>query len=197
MSPRKSVIETAATRTRIIECALASASAEGLEGVTIGRLAGELAMSKAGVIGHFGTKEVLQLAVLDTAVDRFVRRVPARVVGARPGAERLARAFGEWFDYMADDHRGCFLTSVATEFDDRPGPVRDAVIAALSRWSAYVLDELGTAVDSGELPRDTDPDQLAFELNGVALATAQAVQLHHDPLAATRARRALARLLPP
>ncbi|GAA2735070.1 TetR/AcrR family transcriptional regulator [Actinocorallia aurantiaca] len=196
MSPRKSVTETAATRTRILECALASASADGLEGVTIGRLAAELEMSKAGVIGHFGTKEALQLAVLDTAVDRFVQRVPARAVGARPGTERLARAFGEWIDYMAEDGRGCFLTSVGTEFDDRPGPVRDAVIAALSRWSAYVLDEIRTAVDSGELPQDTDPDQLAFELDGVVLATAQAVRLHHDPLATTRARRTLARLLP-
>jgi len=97
---------------------------------------------------------------------------------------------------MADDRRGCFLTSVGAEFDDRPGPIRDAVITALSRWSAYVLDEIRSAIGSGDLPQDTDPDQLAFELNGVVLATAQAVQLHHDPLAAARARHALARLLP-
>ncbi|WP_207620938.1 TetR family transcriptional regulator C-terminal domain-containing protein [Streptosporangium minutum] len=87
------------------------------------------------------------------ACGRHCRSPPAPVLrgrcpaGARPGAERLPRAFGAWFDYMADDRRGCFLTSVATEFDDRPGPVRDAVIAALSRWSAYVLDELGAALE--------------------------------------------------
>ncbi|WP_433176052.1 TetR/AcrR family transcriptional regulator [Actinoallomurus sp. CA-150999] len=196
MSPRKSAVETAATRTRIIECALTLASAEGLEGVTIGRLATELGMSKAGVIGHFGTKEALQLATLDAATEKFRDRVPARVAGAEPGADRLARALGEWIDYMADDgHGGCFLTSVATEFDGRPGPVRDAVLTALSRWSDYVAAELRTAVDAGGLPADTDVDQLVFELGGVALAAGQAIQLHRDPAAPTRARRAVDRLL--
>ncbi|WP_369244041.1 TetR/AcrR family transcriptional regulator [Streptomyces sp. R41] len=197
MSPRKSVAETAATRDRIIESALALASAEGLEGLTIGRLATDLEMSKAGVIGHFGTKEALQLAVLDAAVERFRLRVPARAVGARPGTERLARAFGEWIDYMAEDegHGGCFRTSVASEFDGRPGPVRDAVLEALAAWSAYVTAELNTAVDNRELPERTDVDQLVFELNGVALAANQSIQLHRDPLAPTRARRAIARLL--
>src|SRR3954447_11883291 len=132
MSPRKSVAETATTRTRIIERAFALASAEGLEGLTIGRLAADLQMSKAGVIGHFGTKEALQLATLDAAVESFRRRVPAQAMGARPGLDRLTRAFGEWIDYMAGDkaYEGCFLTSVATEYDGRPGPVRDAVLAA-------------------------------------------------------------------
>ncbi|WP_406327407.1 TetR/AcrR family transcriptional regulator [Streptomyces sp. NBC_00203] len=197
MSPRKSVAETAATRDRIIESALALASAEGLEGLTIGRLATDLEMSKAGVIGHFGSKEALQLAVLEAAVERFRLRVPARAVGARPGTERLARAFDEWIDYMAggEGHGGCFLTSVATEFDGRPGPVRDAVLEALAAWSAYVASELNTAVDNRELPERTDVDQLVFELNGVALAADQSIQLHHDPRAPTRARRAIARLL--
>ncbi|MEV0404854.1 TetR/AcrR family transcriptional regulator [Actinoallomurus sp. NPDC050550] len=196
MSPRKSAVETAATRTRIIECALTLASAEGLEGVTIGRLATELGMSKAGVIGHFGTKEALQLATLDAAIEKFRDRVPARVAGAEPGADRLARAFGEWIAYMADDgHGGCFLTSVATEFDGRPGPVRDAVRTALSRWSDYVAAELRTAVDAGDLPAGTDVDQLVFELGGVALAAGQAIQLHRDPAAPARARRAVDRLL--
>ncbi|WP_330302337.1 MULTISPECIES: TetR/AcrR family transcriptional regulator [unclassified Streptomyces] len=197
MSPRKSVAETAATRDRIIESALALASREGLEGLTIGRLATDLEMSKAGVIGHFGSKEALQLAVLEAAVERFRLRVPARAVGARPGTERLARAFDEWIDYMAggEGHGGCFLTSVASEFDGRPGPVRDAVLEALAAWSAYVASELNTAVDNRELPERTDVDQLVFELNGVALAADQSIQLHRDPQAPTRARRAIARLL--
>lgn len=197
MSPRKSVAETAATRDRIIESALSLASTEGLEGLTIGRLATDLEMSKAGVIGHFGSKEGLQLAVLDAAVQRFRLRVPARAMGARPGTERLARSFGEWIDYMAEDegHGGCFLTSVASEFDGRPGAVRDAVLEALAAWSAYVAAELNAAVDNRELPERTDVDQLVFELNGVALAANQSIQLHRDPLAPTRARRAIARLL--
>jgi AcrR family transcriptional regulator len=197
MSPRKSVAETAATRDRIIESALALATAEGLEGLTIGRLAADLDMSKAGVIGHFGSKEALQLAVLDAAVERFRLRVPARAMGARPGTERLARAFDEWIDYMAEaeGHGGCLLTSVASEFDGRPGPVRDAVLEALAAWSAYVASELNTAVETRELPERTDVDQLVFELNGVALAANQSIQLHRDQQAPTRARRAIARLL--
>jgi Transcriptional regulator len=188
MSPRKSVAETAATRSRIIDSALTLASTDGLEGLTIGRLATDLEMSKAGVIGHFGSKEALQLAVLAAAVERFRLRVPARAVGARPGTERLTRAFDEWIDYMTEGegHGGCFLTSVASEYDGRPGPVRDAVLDALASWSAYVAAELGTAVEAGELPPRTDVEQLAFELNGVALAANQSIQLHRDPQAPTR-----------
>jgi Transcriptional regulator len=197
MSPRKSVAETAATRDRIIDSALALASAEGLEGLTIGRLATGLAMSKAGVIGHFGSKEALQLAVLEAAVERFTLRVPARAVGARPGTERLTRTYDEWIAYMAEGegHGGCFLTSVASEFDGRPGPVRDAVLAALGAWTAYVLAELDAAVETRQLPERTDVDQLAFELGGVILAAGQSIKLHRDPQAPTRARRAIARLL--
>jgi AcrR family transcriptional regulator len=197
VSPRKSVAETAATRTRILDRALALAAVDGLEGLTIGRLAADLAMSKAGVIGHFGTKEALQLAVVAEAAERFLRRVPAMAVGARPGTERLAVAFGAWIDLIAgpDAATGCFLTSVAGEFDGRPGAVRDAVHAELGRWSDYVAGELGTAVRAGELPADTDVGQVVFELDGLVLATRQAVQVHADPKAAGRARRSLARLL--
>lgn len=197
MSPRKSVAETAVTRTRIVDRALALASVDGLDGITIGRLAADLDMSKAGVIGHFGTKQALQLAVLADAVDRFRARVPGRAVGARPGTERLALAFAEWVDYMAgaEDHGGCFLTSVAAEFDGRPGPVRHAVLDALTRWSQYVAAELRTGVEAGDLPPDTDVEQVVFELDGIALAARQAIQLHGDPAAPDRARRAIGRLL--
>jgi AcrR family transcriptional regulator len=197
MSPRKSVVETPATRTRIVDRSLALAAVDGLEGVTIGRLATDLAMSKAGVIGHFGTKEALQLATVAEAVHRFRERVPARAVGARAGTERLTVAHGEWLDYMAGSAGpvGCFLTSVAAEFDGRPGPVRDAVRDALASWSEFVAGELRAAVAAGELPADTDLDQLAFELGGAVLAAQQAIRLHGDPTAPDRARRAIDRLL--
>lgn len=199
MSPRKSVVEAAATRTRIIERAFALAGDEGLEGVTIGRLATDLGMSKAGIIRHFGSKEGLQLATINAAVEKFRARVPARLVGAEPGTRRLERAFGEWIAYMADaeGHGGCFLTSVAVEFDGRPGPVRDAIHAALSRWSTYVVGELRAAVEAEELPTGTDIDQLAFELNGIALAAHQAIRMFEDPNAPARARRAVRRLVGP
>ena len=189
--------EAASTRHRIIERALEVAATDGLDGITIGRLAGDLRMSKAGVIGHFGTKETMQLETLRSAVERFRERVPARVVGAKPGVQRLSHAYREWVDYMgpAEGHGGCLLTSVASEFDGRPGPVRDAVLAALSQWADYVTEELHTAVRAGELPADTDVGQVLFELNGVALAAHQAIELHRDPMAPGRASNAIGRLL--
>lgn len=100
--------------------------------------------------------------------------------------------FAEWIDFMAESagHGGCFLTSVASEYDGCPGPIRDAVLTALDSWSSYVTAELNAAVQAGGLPADTDIDQLGFELNGVVLATDQAVQLRHDPEAVARVLRA-------
>ncbi|GAA3233900.1 TetR/AcrR family transcriptional regulator [Actinocorallia longicatena] len=195
MSPRKSVLETAATRTRILDLALETATSTGLEALTIGTLAAELGMSKAGVIGHFGTKETLQVAVVETAVERFRQRVTTRAADAAPGTERLLRAHTEWFAFMTEKHAGCFLTAAASEFDARPGPVRDAILGALAAWSGYVRAELETATASGALPRGTDLDQLAFDLTGAVLATDQAIRVHGDPRAPARGLRALARLL--
>jgi hypothetical protein len=96
-----------------------------------------------------------------------------------------------------DGGHGCFLTAVAVEFDGRPGPVRDAVRTALGQWSDFVADELRTAVAAGELPADTDVDQVVFELDGVVLAARQAIRLRADPAAGRRARRAVQRLLSP
>lgn len=197
MSPRKSAVEALTTRARIIDRAIALAAVDGLEGLSIGRLATDLGMSKAGVVGQFGTKEALQLAVVDEAVERFRQRVPGRAVGARPGLDRLGRAFAEWISYMASDseHGGCFLVSVASEFDGRPGPVRDAVAAALNRWSDYLTAELEQARADGQLPATTDVGQLVFELNGIGLAAQQAILLARDPQAIDRAQLAIRRLL--
>ncbi|MEV4560973.1 TetR/AcrR family transcriptional regulator [Kitasatospora sp. NPDC049285] len=196
MSPRKSAAEAAATRARIVDRTLALALATGLEGVTIGVLAEDLGMSKAGVVGPFGSKEELHLAVLDEAVDRFRREVLAPLAGARPGVGRLVRAHRAWFDWMAaDGHGGCFLAAVAAEFDGRPGAVRDRVREAFARWDGFVLGELEAALAAGELPADSDLPQLVFELRGAALAADQGLQLWHDPQATARATRAVRRLL--
>ncbi|MFC8723452.1 TetR/AcrR family transcriptional regulator [Kitasatospora sp. NPDC057198] len=198
MSPRKSAADAAATRARILDRTLALAVVHGLEGVTIGLLAEDLGMSKAGVVGPFGTKEELHLAVLDEAAERFRAEVLAPLAGARPGTGRLVRAHDAWFAYMASDrHAGCFLAAVAAEFDARPGPVRDRVREAFARWDAFVLAELRAALDAAELPPDTDLDQLRFELRGITLAADQGVQLWHDPETPARAGRAVRRLLTP
>lgn len=199
MSPRHSVLETRRTRERILDRGLAIASAEGLEGLTIGRLAAELGMSKAGVIGHFGTKESLQLAVVDTAADLFSREVLDRVreLELPPGLPRLRALCEAWASYLVADllPGGCFFTAAAAEFDGRGGPVREAVAGLDALWRRDLRLHAAIAVRAGELPPDPDPDQLVYEIAGAMLALNHFRQLQHDPQAPARARRALRRLL--
>jgi AcrR family transcriptional regulator len=173
------------------------ASAEGLEGLTIGRLATALEMSKSGVLGHFGSKEELQLAVVDAAADIFAREVADRARGAEPGLPKLLAMCRAWVAYL--ERRvfpgGCFFTAAAAEFDDRPGRVRDTIAGLTSVWNRDLYRQIRMAIQSGDLPTDTDADQLVFEIEGVILALNNALQLHRDRTAPGRARRALGRLL--
>ncbi|MFI8320558.1 TetR/AcrR family transcriptional regulator [Streptomyces sp. NPDC085529] len=195
--PRRSAAEALDTRARILDRAVEIAATDGLEGVTIGRLATDLGMSKAGVHGHFGSKEALQLAAFDVAVEQFKERVPARAAqAAGPGLGRLLHLCDAWIDYLEREGiagGGCFLTAAALEFDNRPGPVRDAVADAADRWLAHLARLAADAVEAGDLPSETDPAQIAFELNGIAMAANQAIQLQRDPAAPDRARRAMHR----
>jgi AcrR family transcriptional regulator len=119
-----------------VDHATALASRVGLEGVTIGQLADRLGMSKAGVLGHFGSKQALQLAAFRQATQAFTARVWTQASGRQPGLTRLASVCDAWLAYLADDTLpgGCFLTAASCEFDGRPGAVRDAIAAALTRW---------------------------------------------------------------
>ena len=172
---------------------------DGLEGLTIGRLAGEIGMSKSGLIRHFGSKEGLQLAALDAAVDLFRREIWDRAAGEPPGLARLRALCEAWISYLERDllPGGCFLTAAATEFDGRGGPVREATRRAWARWLRVLEGEARTAIEAGELPRDRDPAQIAFELNGIGMALNNALQLHEDRAGVERARRAFARVLSP
>lgn len=197
MNGRRSVAEATRTRDAIVERAVEVASKEGLEGLTIGRLAGDLDMSKAGLIGHFGSKERLQLAALDAAIDIFRREVWEPIEGRKPGIRRL-RALGEaWISYL--ERRvfpgGCFFAAAATEFDDRGGPVREELQSEAARWRRVLKREIRAAIADGDLPEDTDPDQMAMEMNGVILILNHDLRLLRDPEAGDRARRALRRLL--
>ncbi|MEV0384332.1 TetR/AcrR family transcriptional regulator [Nonomuraea sp. NPDC050643] len=193
MSPRRSVADALGTRSAILGRSVAIASAEGLEGLTIGRLATELGMSKSGVLGHFGSKEALQLAVLDRAGEIFRTEVWEPVVAAAPGLVRLRALCEAWISYLERGvfPGGCFFVAAAHEFDGRPGPVRGAVEARFDTWRARLTKEAGRAVAAGDLPGSTDPDQLVFELLGLVMALNHAIQLHRDPRAATRARHAV------
>ncbi|MFF2956032.1 TetR/AcrR family transcriptional regulator [Kitasatospora sp. NPDC057965] len=200
MSPRRSAADTRRTRASILARGLDLASVEGLEGLTIGRLATDLSMSKSGVLGHFGTKESLQLAVVDEAVALFAREVVRRseTAGAAPGLPLLLAQCEAWVSYLERDllPGGCFFTTVTAEFDDRePGPVRSAVAARNAIWQRRVRRQVELAVTAGQLPADTEPEQTVFELTGQVLALNHARRLYGDRGAADRARRAMRRLL--
>jgi AcrR family transcriptional regulator len=188
--PRRSAADTARTHATIVDRAVHVASTDGLEGLTIGRLAGDLSMSKAGVIGHFGTKEELQLEALAEATARWRREVWDPVAGEEPGLPRLRAIAKRWSKFLGDCPfpGGCFLTSASFEFDDRPGPVRDQVRETLALWLRVL------AADARRAGFE-DPDQVAFELNAIAMGTNSAVRLHANPGAAARCHRAMDRVL--
>ena len=128
MSPRRSAAAALDTRRTILDHAVDVASLNGLEGLTVGTLAGDLRMSKAGVVGPFGSKEALQLAALERAAEIFAERVWAPAADAEPGLPRLRRLCETRIAYLSENcfPGGCFLASASPEFDGRPGPVRDA-----------------------------------------------------------------------
>jgi AcrR family transcriptional regulator len=195
--PRRSAAEALQTRAAILDRCVDLASVDGLDGLTIGRLAADLEMSKAGVLGHFGSKEELQLAALKTAVAIFTREVWEPASGATPGRARLLAIADRWLSYLARDvfPGGCFITAASCEFDDRPGRVRDALAARQAQWLTVLAEEVRVAVRNGDLPRGTDPDDVAFALNALAMGVNQARHLLGDPDAAARGRRAMRTLL--
>jgi AcrR family transcriptional regulator len=188
--PRRSQAQAARTHDAILDHAVAMASTDGLEGLTIGRLATEVRMSKAGVIGHFGSKEALQLEALERAIDAWRDAVWEPVANEEPGLPRLLAIARRWSEFLGDCPfpGGCFLTAASFEFDDRPGPVRDRVREALALWLRVL------AADARRAGFD-DPNQVAFELNAIAMGTNHAVRLQEDPVAATRCRSAMERVL--
>ncbi|GEB53252.1 MULTISPECIES: TetR/AcrR family transcriptional regulator [Streptomyces] len=199
MSPRRSAAESRRTREKIIERSVAIGSVEGLEGLTIGRLATDLGMSKAGVLGHFGSKQALQLAALHGASDLFTRLVWEPVAELRPGLRRLRAFCEEWIRYLEHERTvfpgGCLFATASVEFDARGGPVHDAVARYLLRGRRLLVQDLRVAVRQGELPPETDPEQLAFEMQGLYMALNQELQLFAHALAPARTRRALDRML--
>jgi AcrR family transcriptional regulator len=197
--PRRSSTEVASSRAETLGGAVALASVVGLEGITIGRLADQLSMSKSGLVGRFGSKEQLQLATLDHAADIFRRTVYEPASGAAPGLARLNAICDAWVAYLARPPfpGGCFLTTAMVEFDARPGPVNTAVKRVMRRWLAVLEREASTAVGNGELPAGADPGDVAFTINALAVGTNCDFQLNRDPAALSRARRAMAAVLAP
>ena len=181
------------TRAAVLHRAADIASVDGLDGLSIGRLAADLAVSKAGVFAHFGSKEELQLATIRAAVDRFVVEVVAPALDAPDGIERLVALCDRWLTYSRTGvfPGGCFFFSVAAEYDARPGRVRDAIAAARRAWLGAYESVIGEAQRRGELDPDVDPAALAFEIDALGMAANLHAQLCDEPGAYDRARAAI------
>ena len=190
-------VELGGRRDVILERAVRLASLEGLEGVTIGRLARDLKMSKSGLFDHFGSKEELQLATVERATAILWREVVEPAAAAEPGLARLRALVEGYLAYLERDTLpgGCFLTAAAAEFDGRPGPVRDAIAEAGRAWGTELERQVEFALARSELPADTDPPQLVFELSALATRANAIYQLYDDRGAFARARAPIARLL--
>ncbi len=184
------------TRAAILEAALGLASHMGLEGLSIGALAEVTQMSKSGVFAHFGSREELQISVIREYHARFEEAVFFPAIREARGLPRLRALFELWVRQVSLElDSGCIYISGAVEFDDRPGPVRDALAGMVRAWHAALERAISLAVETGELRDDTDPTQMLFEVHGLILA------LHHDarflriPGALDRARAGFERTL--
>jgi len=189
----------AETRGAILERAIRLASEVGLEGLTIGRLAGALDLSKSGLFAHFASKEALQVETLDRAAERFVEVVIRPALAAPRGEPRLRALFERWLRWPREVPQpgGCLFVQAAVELDDRPGPARDRLVALQREWLATLATAVRGAKAEGHLRREVDPEQLAFELYGIMLSCHHAVRLLRDPRAVERARSAFDRLVAP
>ncbi|MCR5866653.1 TetR/AcrR family transcriptional regulator [Aquincola sp. J276] len=184
------------TRAAILDAALGLASSAGLEGLSIGVLAEVMQMSKSGVFAHFGSREELQISVIREYHARFEEEVFYPAIREPRGLPRLRALFANWVRRVSVEvDSGCIYISGAVEFDDRPGPVRDALADMVRSWQEALGRAIRLAIDSGHLRADTDALQMLFEVHGLILA------LHHDarflriPGAVDRARNAFERIV--
>jgi AcrR family transcriptional regulator len=179
------------TREAILERAVDLASAEGLEGLTIGRLATETGMSKSGLFRHFGSKQDLQLAAIDAGAQRFIDAVIEPALQADEGAPRLRALCDHYIGHLERQvfSGGCFWGAVSAEFDDRPGPVRDSVRGAVDAWLAELARQ-------AEIAGAEDPERLAFEILSLGQGANSRYRLLGDERALRWAREAFERILP-
>jgi AcrR family transcriptional regulator len=183
-----------ATREAIVARAFAIATVAGLEGLTIGRLAEELTLSKSGVFAHFGSKEALQLAVIEEASRQFIQEVMVPALRARRGEPRVRALFERWMRWGSRPG-GCFFIPAVAELDDRPGPGRDALIRSQRDLLDAVATAVRIAIAEGHFRADLDPDQFAFEAYGIILGTHLFQHFLRTPDALARTQRAFDSLI--
>ena len=182
------------TRREILQLAVDLASAEGLEGLSIGRLAAELHMSKTGIFAHFGSKEQLQLATVGAAAQIFVEQVVQPALQSPRGMARLEAMLENWLGYVERIvfRGGCFFAAASAEFDSRPGAVRDEIAALTKAWMDALREEIAFAQSRKEVQASVNPAQLAFELHAYVQEANWAFKLFNDKSAFRLSRRAIA-----
>src|SRR4051812_33752154 len=185
------------TRATILKHAVSVASVHGLEGLTIGRLADRSGLSKSGLFGHFGSKQALQHAVLESVVEDFRSRVIVSALRETTGVARLRKLFDAWLQWAAEEQRdgGCPLLGASIELDDRPGELRDYLVEKQKAWLDCIARIAQKAIEERELRADLDVGQFAFELNSIGLGFNFAHRLLADRGARERALRAFESLL--
>jgi AcrR family transcriptional regulator len=189
------VLETKGQRTRnsILETAAALATEEGLEPLSIGRLAEETGMSKSGLFAHFGSKEELQLATVEYAATLFVAEVIAPARSAPRGLARIWALCDHMIGYSERQvfPGGCFFAATSFEFNNRPGPVRDRIEEMIRSWLSYLEHAVEQAQEAGELDPNASAREVAFQLDAFAQASNAQYQLFRDPQVFDDARRAI------
>jgi AcrR family transcriptional regulator len=182
------------TRRAILARSMQLASAEGLEDLSIARLAGDLGMSKSGLFAHFGSKEELQLSTVRAARRVFSDEAVVPALEVEPGILRLQALLDAWFEYISSDTfaGGCLLMEAAAEFDNRPGRVRDLIAETMGMWMGLLVEQAEEARALGEISAETDPAQLAWELHAFGLGLNWDRQLNDSSVARERARAAVA-----
>ena len=178
------------TREAILRRAVNLASVDGLEGLTVGRLAEDLKMSKSGLFAHFGSKEELQLATVETARTLFIEQISRPAMKAPKGLLRLWNLVDSWLSHVEGKlyAGGCFFTAASFEFDDRRGLVRDRIAAIMREWMSTLERAIFEAQKAGHLDPKTNSTLLAHEIQGIGLGAHWSHQLLDDPAAYSRAR---------
>jgi len=183
-----------ATRQAILARAFELATVIGVSGLTIGRLAEATGLSKSGLFAHFGSKEALEVAVVEEASRQFVQDVMVPALRKPRGEPRLRALFENWLRW-GDRPGGCFFVGASTELDDRPGPPRDALCRGIKDWVDELAKAVRIAISEGHFKSDVNPEQLAFDIYAIMLGMHTFHRFLRDPAALARTRTAFDRLL--
>lgn len=184
------------TKAAVLDEAVRLASRVGFTGLTIGQLADDCQLSKSGLYAHFRSKEQLQLETMAAARSSFIDSVVRPALATRRGEPRVRALVDGWLRWVEKSSAdGCIFVAATAELDDRPGPLRDALVDNEEDWLELIATVARTAVAEGDFRDDLDPEQFAFELHGVMLAHHHASRLLRAPDALTRTRTALDSLL--